>query len=128
MRTIAQETKLQLSYVRLFSVYGPGQHESNLWPMIRRAAQAGDDLPLTPGEQVRDFVTVENVAAKLLAIAGDETVEPGIPRVSNIGTGRPQSVRQFVEYWWREFGARGRLLFGILPYRDDEVMRYVPRV
>jgi nucleoside-diphosphate-sugar epimerase len=128
MRTIAHEKKLQLSYLRLFSVYGLGQHESNLWPMIRRAALAGDDLPLTPGEQVRDFVAVENVAAKLLAVAGDETVEPGVPRVRNIGTGRPQSVRQFAEYWWRELGARGKLRFGELPYRDDEVMRYVPQV
>lgn len=128
LRTIAEEKKLQFSYVRLFSVYGVGQQESNLWPMIRRAALAGDDLPLTPGEQVRDFISVENVAERLLALACDESVECGTPRVCNLGSGRPQSVRQFAEYWWREFGARGKLLFGSLSYRSDEVMRYVAQV
>jgi nucleoside-diphosphate-sugar epimerase len=112
----------------LFSVYGVGQQESNLWPMIRRAALEGDDLPMTPGEQVRDFISVENVAEGLLALACDESVECGLPRVHNLGSGRPQSVRQFADYWWREFGARGKLLFGSLPYRSDEVMRYVAQV
>ena len=126
-RAIAAEQKLQLSYLRLFSVYGPGQHEGNLWPMIRRAALAGEDLPLTPGEQVRDFIAVEQVVDQLLAAALDENVKPGVPLVRNVGTGRPQTVRQFAEHWWRESRASGKLLFGKLPYRDDEVMRYVPR-
>jgi nucleoside-diphosphate-sugar epimerase len=127
-RQIATDEKAQLSYLRLFSVFGLGQHAENLWPTIRRAALAGDDLPLTPGEQVRDFIAVDAVAAKLLAAAGDDSVEPGVPRVRNIGTGRPQTVRQFAERWWREFAARGKLLVGALPYRDGEVMRYVPLV
>ncbi|MEX2309156.1 MAG: NAD-dependent epimerase/dehydratase family protein [Pirellulales bacterium] len=126
--TIAAEKKLQLSYLRLFSVFGVGQHKGNLWPMIRRAALAGENLALTPGEQVRDFIAVEHVAAKLLAAARDEAVEPGVPQVRNVGTGRPQTVRQFAEHWWREFGAQGKLLVGELPYRSDEVMRYVPQV
>jgi nucleoside-diphosphate-sugar epimerase len=125
---VTAEKKLRLSYLRLFSVFGAGQHEGNLWPMIRRAALAGEDLALTPGEQVRDFIPVEDVADELLKAARDETVEPGIPRVRNVGTGRPQTVRQFAEHWWREFRARGKLLVGELPYRSDEVMRYVPHV
>lgn len=126
--TIATEKKLQLSYLRLFSVFGVGQHEGNLWPMIRRAALGGENLSLTPGEQVRDFIGVEHVAAELLAAAGDEAVEPGVPRVRNVGEGRPQTVRHFAEHWWREFGAQGKLLVGELPYRSDEVMRYVPQL
>jgi UDP-glucose 4-epimerase len=125
---IAAREKAQLSYLRLFSVFGLGQHEGNLWPMIRQAALAGDDLPLTAGEQVRDFIAVEQVAVELLAAAEDATVEAGVPRVRNVGTGRPQMVREFADHWWREFGARGKLLIGALPYRDGEVMRFVPQV
>jgi nucleoside-diphosphate-sugar epimerase len=127
-RKIAAKEKVQLRYLRLFSVFGEGQHESNLWPMIRRAALAGEDLPLTPGEQVRDFIAVEQVAAAMLAAAADDSVDPGAPRASNVGSGRPQTVREFAEHWWRAFGARGKLLFGALQYRDGEVMRFVPQV
>jgi UDP-glucose 4-epimerase len=124
--TLATEKRARLSYLRLFSVFGEGQHEANLWPMIRQAALAGDDLPLTAGEQIRDFVAVEYVAAELLAEVGDESVDPGVPRVRNVGSGRPETVRAFAEHWWREFGARGQLQIGALPYRDGEVMRFVP--
>lgn len=125
---IASETGARLTYLRLFSVYGAGQHEANLWPSLRRAATRGEDLPLTPGEQVRDFVAVEEVAAAILDAAHDESAHPGVPCVRNVGSGRPQSVREFAEHWWRKFDARGKLLVGALPYRTDEVMRYVPLV
>jgi nucleoside-diphosphate-sugar epimerase len=125
---IAAGCGAQLTYLRLFSVYGAGQHEANLWPSIQRAALAGEDLPLTPGEQVRDFVAVEEVASELLAAVLDDSVKPGVPRVANVGSGRPQAVREFAEHWWRQFDARGKLLVGALPYRADEVMRYVPLV
>lgn len=127
-RTLATEQRAQLCYLRLFSVFGEGQHESNLWPMIRNAALAGDDLPLTPGEQLRDFVAVERVAAELLAEVEDKSVAYGVPRMRNIGTGVPQTVREFAEHWWRRFGARGKLLVGALAYREGEVMRFVPHI
>src|SRR5690606_9405464 len=102
-RTIAAEQRARLSYLRLFSVFGEGQHESNLWPMIRNAALAGNDLPLTPGEQLRDFIAVEQVAAELLAEVENSSIALGVPRVRNIGTGQPQTVRAFAEHWWRKF-------------------------
>lgn len=125
---IAIEMGARLTYLRLFSVYGPGQHEANLWPSIQRAALSGEDLPLTPGEQIRDFIAVEDAAQALLQAALDDSVDPRVPRVRNVGSGRPQSVREFAEHWWRTFDARGKLLVGALPYRADEVMRYVPLV
>jgi hypothetical protein len=37
-------------------------------------------------------------------------------------------VIEFSEYWWRYWGAKGKLLPGAVPYRDNEVMRYVPKI
>jgi nucleoside-diphosphate-sugar epimerase len=127
-RALAVEHAAELSYLRLFSVFGEGQHASNLWPSLRRAARAGEDLPMTPGEQVRDFISVEQVVAALLEATTDTSIKPGAPRIGNVGSGRPQTVRQFAETWWRRWEAPGRLLFGALPYRDGEVMRFLPQL
>lgn len=124
----AAETGAQLSIHRIFQVYGEGETASRLWPSLRQAAQSGADLPLTPGEQVRDFIAVGEVAAKLLSACADVSVEPGVAKVENLGTGRPQTIRQFAETWWNHWGAKGRLLFGATPYRAGEVMRYVPLI
>ena len=44
------------------------------------------------------------------------------------GTQRQDNSRFFAEHWWKNWDAKGRLLPGALPYRDNEVMRYVPEV
>lgn len=82
---------------------------------------------MTAGEPVRDFTPVELVAERLLS-ACQWDVEPGKPVVENVGTGRPQTIREFAEHWWTHWNASGRLQFGVLPYRRGEVMRYVPLV
>ncbi len=122
---LARERKLRISILRPFHVFGEGQHEENFWPALRRAAQAGEDFRMTPGEQLRDFVPAEAVAAQFLA-ALDAPPSPGEPRIANVGSGTPATLRAFAEHWWREWKATGVLRFDALPYRADEVMRYVP--
>jgi nucleoside-diphosphate-sugar epimerase len=125
---LAKERGLQMAYLRVFHAYGDGQHSSNFWPSLRAAAMAGADYPMTPGEQIRDFVPVADVATTFLDACVNRPLEPGRPEVRNVGSGRPTTLLAFAEHWWREWGATGRLLPGALPYRPGEVMRYVPEL
>jgi len=124
----AVQQKAAVTILRPFHVFGPGEDEKRFWPALRAAAGAGRDFPMTPGEQVRDFVPAEEVAARFLAAARDPSITAGHPAIRHIGTGRPQTLRAFAEHWWRVWAARGELQFGALPYRADEVMRYVPEI
>jgi nucleoside-diphosphate-sugar epimerase len=122
---LAAELDLKLSVVRPFHIYGEGEGEGRFWPSLRRAALAGQDFDMTAGEQLRDFAPV-NMIAKGLLRACAHRVKPGIPVVRNLGTGQPQSLRDFAEEWWNRWGATGQLRLGVKPYRRGEVMRYVP--
>ncbi len=124
----AAEAKVQLSIHRIFQVFGPGEPEARLWPSIHSMALSGKDMPMTAGEQIRDFIPVEIVAEQLLKACHDKSVVPGIAKLENVGTGKPQTVRAFAEYWWRHWNAQGKLVFGEIPYRAGEVMRYVPEI
>jgi nucleoside-diphosphate-sugar epimerase len=128
LHAYAIEHGLELAYLRIFSAYGESQYEQNFWPALRRAALAGEDFPMTPGEQVRDFIAVEDVASAFWRAATTLTLEPGRPFVANLGSGQPMSMRAFAERWWSRFQATGRLIPGALPYRTNEVMRFVPLV
>jgi nucleoside-diphosphate-sugar epimerase len=124
---LAVELGLRLSIHRIFQVFGEGEAMSRLWPSLREAARAGHDFEMTPSEQIRDFIPVEEVARQLLAACQEETA-PGEPFARNLGTGRPRSLRDFAEEWWARWQAPGKLIFGAKPYRKGEVMRYVPSV
>lgn len=123
------EHGVRLQYLRIFQVFGLGEAESRLWPSLKRAALAGEDFSLTAGEQIRDFTPVADVVETLLAaVERSDRVSEGKPEFRHVGTGKPQSLRSFVEYWWDHWGASGQLHFGAKPYRQNEVMRYVPEI
>jgi nucleoside-diphosphate-sugar epimerase len=108
---------------RLFTVYGPGEHDTRLLPSLIRASKSGQRLDLTGGAQLRDFTYVEDVAEGLLRL-GVSRAEPGL--VVNLATGCLSSVRSFVEIAARVLGIPGsKLGFGALPTRAEE-MRHGP--
>ncbi len=113
---------LPIVTARPFQVYGPGQAARALIPTAIRAALAGEDFPMTPGEQRRDFVYVDDVVAGMLA-----AVEaPGVEGDSlDLGTGQTHAVREVVERVWTMTGAQGQMLPGALPYRPGVAMRLV---
>lgn len=125
---LARSERLSLSYHRIFQVYGEGEADSRLWPSLRRAALAGEDFPMSPGAQVRDFTPVEVVAEHFARELSAAAPLRGEPCVRNVGAGKPITTLEFAEHWWNVWLAKGKLQPGALPYRAGEVMRYVPKL
>jgi nucleoside-diphosphate-sugar epimerase len=108
---------LEATHLRLFSVYGPGEDRRRLVSSLIHALLAGVPLPLTPGEQVRDFVYVDDVAQALLEAVG----RPGVDgHTFNVGTGVQTTVRELATIVADQTGGHHLLRFGELPYRQDE--------
>lgn len=72
---------------RLFYQYGPNEDERRLVPHVITHLLRGEPCALTSGEQVRDFLHIEDVAAAICAI-GESAVEGPV----NIGSGQPITV------------------------------------
>lgn len=105
--------------VRLFTVYGPGEHADRLLPSLMRAAERREPIALTAGTQRRDFTYVGDVAEGFLRLGVCEA--PG-RSIVNLATGRLTSVREFVEIAAPIIGlAPERLDFGVLPTRPEEM-------
>lgn len=122
---IAHRDQVELAILRPFHVFGEGDSLPRFWNSLRQAALQGIDFPLTPGEQVRDFVPVETVARKFLEFCRRPLVL-GRPEIHNVGSGLPQRLIDFAKAWWARWQAPGQLLPGKLAYRPQEVMRCVP--
>ena len=86
------------------------------------------NFEMSKGEQIRDFTPVEEVSKKLfdLAISLSELPSGGI--IKNIGRGTPTSLLEFANEQWSKRNSKGKLIPGALPYRKEEIMRYVPLV
>jgi nucleoside-diphosphate-sugar epimerase len=110
-----------LTWARLFYLYGEGQAETSLLPQLRKAVSRGEKIfNMSGGEQLRDYLAVEEAAAHLvaLAIAGRDAGPV------NVCSGRPISVRRLVEGWLRDKGWEIELNLGHYPYPDYEPMAF----
>jgi nucleoside-diphosphate-sugar epimerase len=122
----AEEHHLSLEILRVFHIYGEGEQETRFWPSLKRAALEGEDFPMTKGEQIRDFLSVQYAALIFLKRAVlPPSSSPGV-NIFNLGSGNSISLMRFAERFWAELGAKGDLKIGTLPYRDREVMRFSP--
>jgi len=124
----AIKKNVKMNILRIFQVYGEGENNNRLWPSLRYAALNGSDFEMTKGEQIRDFTSVDDVVSDIIKSLLFDNVFSGKPIIANIGSGVAQSVHQFCSYWWKKWNAKGKLIVGAVPYRDDEVMRYVPEI
>lgn len=119
---------LRLQVLRLFQVYGEGERSSRLWPSLCVAARCGSDFQMSAGTQIKDFIAVHQVAKSLCDAIEFDGVEEGKPHVRNIGTGQGTSVLDFAQKCWREMGATGKLLPGMLQFRSTDVPRLVANI
>lgn len=116
----ARERELSAVTARIFTVYGPGEHDGRLLPSLLNAAANPGVLPLTAGLQRRDFTYVEDVVEGLLRLGVATTVTPG--EVVNLCTGVLTSVRTFIEEAARVLPIPSeRLGFGAMPERAGEM-------
>lgn len=118
---LRHQSAFNLTWLRLFYVYGDGQGERSLWTQFRAAVTRGDrTFPMSHGDQLRDFLPVEELADSLVRIALSST-DAGIV---NVCSGRPRSVRGLVEEWKGALGNHIELQLGYYPYLDYEPMAF----
>jgi nucleoside-diphosphate-sugar epimerase len=127
-QAFAREERASLLILRIFQVFGEGEAETRFWPTLRRAALAGENLPMSEGKQIRDFIRVEDVAKAFVSALERQDLEPGQPLVENLGSGAPRTLASFAHAEWKRLGATGRLLPGAIPMRKTEVMRFAPLI
>ena len=120
-QALAAERKVSLSWARLFYVYGPGQSANSLWPQLQAAIERGAArFPMSAGQQVRDFIRIEDAADTLAHLA----IERADAGVVNVCSGEPVTVEQRVRRWLADSGARMELELGKYPYPTYEPFRF----
>ncbi|HVU13442.1 MAG TPA: NAD-dependent epimerase/dehydratase family protein [Phototrophicaceae bacterium] len=118
--------KLPITWLRLFNIYGPGEAYPRLAPYIVQQSLRGEAIELTAGEQIRDYVHVDDVAEAIWRTAALAHRADGI-QVINVGSGQPLPLKVFVQTLvaaLREHGIDAPVQLGVKPYRPDEPMFY----
>lgn len=118
---LRQSHSFELTWARLFYMYGEGQTPSSLYGQFSAAVARGDtEFRMSGGEQLRDYLPVEDVARIIVSLA-TRAADSG---VINVCSGTPTSVRKLAEDWARQRGWSGEFVLGHHPYPAHEPMAF----
>jgi dTDP-6-deoxy-L-talose 4-dehydrogenase (NAD+) len=114
-------TPFNLTWLRLFYLYGSGQADTSLFSQLRAAVERGDKtFKMSGGDQVRDYLPVSIAVRNIVSLALTQR-DNGIV---NVCSAEPVSVRKLVEGWIAENDWSIDLELGYYPYADYEPMAF----
>ena len=102
---------MQFAWTRFFYQYGPGEDPRRLVPTTINSLLRGQVCNLTPGDQVRDFLHVADVASAVVAVA-----QSHLTGAVNIGSGVPLTIREIAETIAALLGRPDLIALGAEPY------------
>lgn len=118
--TLAKQFQIPFVWLRLFGVYGPGEAKHRLMPSLIQSLKKKQIIDLSPGEQIRDFLYIDDVITALITAATQKYFQQ---IVYNIASSIPVSVREITLLAAHLTNANSALLnFGANDYRTGEVM------
>jgi len=124
LRSAAVEFGVPLTVFRPFSFTGTGDTKTRLFPALLRAAVEKKALPLSAGDQVRDFCSAREIA-RAIVMSVDRVPDAKVPALFNLGSGQALNLRTLIERVVEELAIPVRLEFGARPYGPFEAMHLV---
>ena len=117
LEQFANTSGMAMAWIRLFYQHGPFEDERRLVPSVICSLLRNQIVKATKGEQIRDYLHVEDVAAAIWAVARSDLSGP-----VNIGSGRPVTVRDIVGKVGAILNRPELIQIGTLPYTASDPM------
>ena len=98
---------VEFAWCRLFYLYGEGEDERRLVPQLHQKLAAGQEVELTSGKQIRDYLDVKE-AGEMICKAALGQQQGAL----NICSGNPITIKELAHQVATEYGRPDLLRFG----------------
>ncbi|MBT9138992.1 MAG: CDP-abequose synthase [Syntrophomonadaceae bacterium] len=116
LRHLSRQTRLSSAWGRIFFLYGPHEHPSRLVSSVIRALLQGQPAPCSHGNQIRDFLYVQDVADAFVAL-----LETDVSGPVNIASGCPVTLKEVINKIDAKVQRERELIrFGEIPVSSSE--------
>lgn len=120
LRAFSDEVELSAAWGRIFFLYGPHEHPDRLVPYVVRSMLRGEPVRCSHGNQVRDFLYVQDVADAFVAL-----LESDVTGALNIASGQAVKLKDVVYEIADELNGRDTVELGAVPAPAGEPARLI---
>lgn len=118
-KIFSRESKIPMCWGRPSLVFGGGQNTSYLVPSLVEGLLQNQKVPLTPGEQILDYLFIDDFCALIGTLIEKGPQSPFLEL--NLASGEPRKLKDIVTDIHHCVGS-GSLDFGKIPYRVPQQM------
>jgi nucleoside-diphosphate-sugar epimerase len=115
LASFSEQTGLSSAWGRIFFLYGPNEHPQRLISSVIISILEGKPARCSHGNQMRDFLYVEDVASAFLALL-ESTVRGPV----NIASGHPIALKEIICKIGEKLGRSDLIRLGDIPASADE--------
>lgn len=120
--TLFRLEKLPFTYLRPSLVYGPEQGDEMFISSLIKSLKNKVKFPMTSGEQIRDFIHVDDLSMAILKVI--ESGEKTFGKVYNVGSGEQKTIKEIALMIGNKMNSVELLEVGALAYREAEIFDY----
>ncbi|MDE5975354.1 MAG: NAD-dependent epimerase/dehydratase family protein [Muribaculaceae bacterium] len=106
--------------VRPGNLFGPGQNPAKFIPYITEKLKNNEPLEVTPCEQRRDFIHINDFSEAIVIIL--KSYKECVGEIINVSTGESISLKEIIETLRDSLNSASTIRYGALPYRENEAM------
>lgn len=122
IHTYCNQHKIPFTILRLFNFYGDDMPENFFLSQLRGALERDEEFAMTKGEQIRDYLIVEEMISEILKVIDSPK---SIAETINVCSGKGSRLADLAIQEAEKQGKRHLLKVGALPYRDNEVWEMI---
>lgn len=120
LKTFAEQNSLDWYWLRIFSVFGPGEEKNWLIPAAINNLLENKEMALTPCEQKYDYLFTRDFVSGIMSVIRCTGNKSGI---YNMASGKSIKLKEILEFLEKRLSPDKNLLkFGALSYRPGQVM------
>ena len=116
----ARFQSLRVFNLILYTVYGKGDKTKRAINYILDSLDASEPISMSPGEQLMDFIHVDDVVGLCIQLLGHKPNEK--MEEIHVGTGRGTTLKQAAQLIASLSHQKANIDFGSIPYRSEEKM------
>lgn len=106
--------------VRPGNLFGPLQNKDKFIPYVVGQLKANRPLNVSPCEQKRDFIFVDDFAYAIERLL--QNYHQSVGEIVNVSSGESRSLKEIIESCKDSLHSMSEVNYGALPYRENEAM------
>jgi nucleoside-diphosphate-sugar epimerase len=115
VRALADQIGLSAAWGRVFFLYGPHEHPERLVSSVIVSLLRGEPAKCSHGEQIRDYLHVQDVAAGLVAL-----LDSDVTGAVNVSSGQATTIRDIVLSIGQLMDRPELIQLGAIPARSND--------